>query len=75
MIFPTINLNIWKQAAIYEKDGYTEAALIEVAIGSRKTSLEEKLALGDWYLERGWILQRAFYGNQVVKRTADKKGI
>jgi len=63
-----------KQAAIYEKDGYTEAALIEVAIGSRKTSLEEKLALGDWYLERGEYYNAVLWGIRSLSEQPTRRG-
>jgi len=63
-----------KQAAIYEADGYLDAAAIEVAIGSRSTNLEEKLALGDWYLERGQYYNAIFWGIRSISEQPTRRG-
>lgn len=63
-----------KQAAIYEADGFLDAADIEVAIGSKSTSLEEKLALGDWYLERGQYYNAILWGIRSLSEQPTKRG-
>ena len=63
-----------KQAAIYEGDGYTDAAIIELAIGSKSTSLEEKLALGDWYLERGEYYNAILWGIRSLSDQPTRRG-
>ena len=40
---------------LYEENGLEEVSEIELSIGSKFASVEEKLALGDWYLEKGNI--------------------
>jgi len=63
-----------KQAAIYEADGYKDAAAIEVAIGSKETKLEEKLALGDWYLERGEYYNSILWGIRSLSEQPTRRG-
>lgn len=63
-----------KQADIYEKEGYSEAAAIEVAIGSKSTNLEEKLALGNWYMERGEYYNAILWGIRSLSDKPTRKG-
>lgn len=62
------------RAAQYEKDGYMDAALMEISIGSRETSLEEKLALGDWYMERGEYNNAVLWGIRSLNEKPTRKG-
>ena len=63
-----------KQAAEYEKDGYTDAALIEVSIGSKDTTLQEKLALGDWYFDREEYYNAVLWGIRSINDTPTRRG-
>jgi len=63
-----------KQAAIYEADGYKDAALVEVAIGSKTTNIEEKLALGDWYMERGEYYNAILWGIRSLSEQPTRRG-
>lgn len=63
-----------KQAAIYEDKGYRDAAAVEVAIGSKETSLEEKLALGDWYMEHGDYYNAILWGVKSLNEQPTRKG-
>ena len=62
------------KAEEYEKDGYADAALIEVAIGSKDTNLQEKLALGDWYLEREEYYNAVLWGIRSISDAPTIKG-
>lgn len=63
-----------KQAEIYEAEGFLDAAAIEVAIGSKTTTLEEKLALGDWYLKRGQYYNAIFWGIRSLSEQPTRRG-
>lgn len=58
-----------KMASQYEKDGFVDAAAIEIAIGSKETDLEEKLALGDWYMKKGEYYNAILWG---IRSLSDK---
>lgn len=58
-----------KKASRYENDGSLEAATIEIAIGSKETDLEEKLALGDWYMKKGEYYNATLWG---IRSLSDK---
>ncbi len=59
---------------LYEKDGYTEASAIELAIGTKNTDLEKKLALGDWYQERGEYYRSIIWGIQSLDEKPTRRG-
>lgn len=63
-----------KQAEIYEEEGYLDAAETEIAIGSKNTTLEEKLALGDWYLERGQYYDAVLWGIKSINEQPTRRG-
>ncbi len=62
------------QVEVYEKDGYTDAATIELAIWTKNTDLAEKLALGDWYLARGEYHNAIVWGIRSLNEKPTKKG-
>lgn len=63
-----------KRAAQYETDGYLDAAAIEVAIGSKETDLEEKLALGDWFMEKGEYYNSILWGIRSLNDKPTRRG-
>jgi len=63
-----------KRAAQYEKDGYPDAAAIEVAIGSKETDLAEKLALGDWFIEKGEYHNSILWGIRSLNDKSTRRG-
>jgi len=63
-----------KRAAQYEREGYTDAAAIEVAIGSKQTNLEEKLALGDWFIEKGEYYNSILWGIRSLNEKPTRRG-
>ncbi|MDD4297200.1 MAG: transglycosylase SLT domain-containing protein [Ruminiclostridium sp.] len=63
-----------KLAAKYEEEGYTDAAAIEIAIGSKNTDLEEKLSLGDWYLEREEPYNAILWGIRSLNDKPTRRG-
>ena len=63
-----------KTAAQYETDGYLDAAAIEVAIGSKETDLEEKLALGDWFMEKGEYYNSILWGIRSLNDKPTRRG-
>lgn len=63
-----------KQAMQYEEDGYKAAAAIEVAIGSKDTVLEVKLALGDWYRDRGEYYNAIIWGIRSLNDKPTRTG-
>jgi len=66
--------NYLKQAALYEKDGYLDAAAIEIAIGSKEIDLEEKLALGDWYRKREEYYNAILWGIRSISDKPTRQG-
>ncbi len=59
---------------LYEKDGYADAAAVELAIGTKNTDIGEKLALGDWYLARGEYYNAIAWGIRSLNEKPTKKG-
>lgn len=51
-----------KMVELYKENGLEEVSEIELSIGSRLSGVEEKLALGDWYLENGDIYWSVVWG-------------
>ena len=51
-----------------------DAALIEVSIGSKDTTLQEKLALGDWYFDREEYYNAVLWGIRSINDTPTRRG-
>lgn len=62
------------KAELYEKEGYSEAAEVELAITAKDASLEEKLALGDWYTERGKFHPAVLFGISSLHDRLTRRG-
>lgn len=59
---------------LYEENGLEEVSEIELSIGSKFASVEEKLALGDWYLEKGDIYWSVVWGLRSLNDKPNKQG-
>jgi len=59
---------------LYESNGLEDVASIELAIGSKLATIEDKLALGDWYLEKGNIYQSVIWGLRSLMDKPNKRG-
>lgn len=59
---------------MYESNGLEEAAAIELSIGSKLAKVEDKLALGDWYLEKGDIYMSVIWGLRSIMDVPNKRG-
>lgn len=59
---------------LYKENGLEEASEIELAIGSKFAQVEEKIALGDWYLEKGDIYQSVVWGLRSINDKPNRLG-
>lgn len=59
---------------LYENNGLKEVADIELAIGSKFAKVEDKLALGDWYLEKGDIYMSVIWGLRSLMEVPNRRG-
>lgn len=62
------------RASQYENDGFLDAAAIEIAIGSKETDLEEKIALGDWYMKKGEYYNATLWGIRSLNDKPTRHG-
>jgi len=59
---------------MYESHGLEEAAAIELSIGSKFAKVEDKLALGDWYLQKGDIYMSVIWGLRSIMDVPNRRG-
>lgn len=59
---------------LYESNGLEDVAAIELSIGSKLATVEDKLALGDWYLEKGDIYMSVIWGLRSIMDKPNKRG-
>lgn len=59
---------------LYESKGLDDIAAIELSIGSKLSTVEDKLALGDWYIEKGNIYQSVIWGLRSLLDKPNKRG-
>jgi soluble lytic murein transglycosylase len=59
---------------LYKENGLEEASEIELSIGSKFAKVEEKLALGDWYLKKGDIYQSVVWGLRSLNDKPNRQG-
>lgn len=59
---------------LYESKGLDDIAAIELSIGSKLATVEDKLALGDWYLEKGNVYQSVIWGLRSILDKPNKRG-
>ncbi|NLL05810.1 MAG: transglycosylase SLT domain-containing protein [Clostridiaceae bacterium] len=59
---------------LYESKGLEDIAAIELSIGSKLATIEDKLALGDWYLEKGNVYQSVIWGLRSLLDKPNKRG-
>lgn len=62
------------KAEQYINEGYPEAAEIELAIGAKDATFEEKLILGEWYAEKGLYYPAVMLGISSLKDKPTRKG-
>lgn len=63
-----------KSVELYESNGLEDIAAIELSIGSKLAKVEDKLALGDWYLEKGDIYMSVIWGLRSIMDKPNKRG-
>jgi soluble lytic murein transglycosylase len=59
---------------LYQTNGLDESAAIELSIGSKLAKVEDKLALGDWYLEKGDLYTSVLWGLRSLMDVPNKRG-
>ena len=59
---------------LYKNNGLDDVADIELAIGSKFAKVEDKLALGDWYLEKGDIYMSVIWGLRSLMDVPNRRG-
>ncbi|MDQ2087809.1 lytic transglycosylase domain-containing protein [Herbivorax sp. ANBcel31] len=59
---------------LYEENGLENISEIELSIGSNHASVEEKLALGDWYLEKDDIYWSVVWGLRSLTDKPNRHG-
>ncbi|TYQ12820.1 UNVERIFIED_CONTAM: soluble lytic murein transglycosylase [Acetivibrio alkalicellulosi] len=59
---------------LYEANGLENVSNIELSIGSRLATVEDKLALGDWYLEKEDVYWSVIWGLRSLMDEPSRRG-